>query len=352
MIDSLYCASSYLELRYIEKDGVDFAEGLANRRPYLPEQSGLCEVGSAEEVNRAIATALMGLSSRRLGLLLSGGMDSGVLASYMSGADAYTFRFLGGDFQGEELERAEAIAERNGMHLHYVDIGWETVECLTPNVMRAKGAPVHSIEPQVLQAALQAKADGIECMVIGDAADYVFGGMDKLLAHEWSVGDFRERYCCVKPEEVLIDPFDMSYVYARYRKPDGNIDLLGFYDKVITEESYASYQNAFAAAGLDFIDPYENLVVRGGLDLQRIRAGEPKYLMRELFSLRYPGLPIPEKIPMPRPVDAYFADWAGPRRPEFREDIDMAKYTGNQKWQLWCLESFLDMVDEGDKHSS
>ena len=49
---------------------------------------------------------------------------------------------------------------------------------------------------------------------------------------------------------------------------------------------------------------------------------------------------------MPRPVDAYFKDWEGPKRPEFREDIDMSKLTGNQKWQLYCLEKFLDMNEK------
>ena len=49
---------------------------------------------------------------------------------------------------------------------------------------------------------------------------------------------------------------------------------------------------------------------------------------------------------MPRPVDIYFKDWAGPTRPEFRRDIDMSILTGNQKWLLYSLEQFLNMVDE------
>ena len=61
--------------------------------------------------------------------------------------------------------------------------------------------------------------------------------------------------------------------------------------------------------------------------------------------MRYPDIPVPEKLPMPRPVDMYFKDWEGPKRPEFKPDLDMTKYTGNQKWLLWCLEQFLNMVD-------
>ena len=49
--------------------------------------------------------------------------------------------------------------------------------------------------------------------------------------------------------------------------------------------------------------------------------------------------------PMPRPVDQYFKNWSGPTRPEFRKDIDMSRYTGNQKWLIWCLEQFLNYAD-------
>ena len=82
------------------------------------------------------------------------------------------------------------------------------------------------------------------------------------------------------------------------------------------------------------------------LDLNRVRNGESKYLIRELFSKCYPEIPVPEKTPMPRPVDEYFKNWKGPRRVEFRDDIDMSKLSGNQKWQLYCLEQFLNMIEE------
>lgn len=81
------------------------------------------------------------------------------------------------------------------------------------------------------------------------------------------------------------------------------------------------------------------------LDLSRVRRGESKYLIRELFRRRYPGLAIPDKIPMPRPVEQYFINWQGPTRPEFRNDIDIMTLTGDQKWQLYCLEKFLDIYD-------
>lgn len=73
-------------------------------------------------------------------------------------------------------------------------------------------------------------------------------------------------------------------------------------------------------------------------DLTRIRNGESKYLIRELFKIRYPEFPVPVKLPMSRPIDSSFANWGGPIRPEYKECIDIKNYDGNQRWLTWCLE--------------
>ena len=73
---------------------------------------------------------------------------------------------------------------------------------------------------------------------------------------------------------------------------------------------------------------------------------DTKYLIRDLFRMKYPETTVPIKQPMPRPVDAYFVDWKGPKRKEFREDIEIAKYSGNQKWLLYCLERFLNKYEK------
>lgn len=336
-----YCMSSFLAFRYVEKDGVDFFPGVRHKNASLPAESECLLVGSAEEVDTGLNKRFEALNGN-LGLLLSGGMDSACLASYMpQGSHAYTFRFEG-NYASEELKRAEKIAEINTLQLHYVDINWEKVLSCLPALMARKGAPVHSIEPQIYLAARQAQMDGVDKMVIGDAADFVFYGLDGLLAHDWDFDGFVRRSMYIDPQEILVHPSDITYLYERYRRGKG-IDFLAFYDKSIAEESYGSYENAFAAAGMAYVDPYENFRMVSPLDLKRTRQGESKYYIRELFRSKYPQLQLPEKYPMPRPVDEYFKDWQGPTRTEFRQDIDISRYSGNQKWLLWCLEKFLDM---------
>ncbi len=344
MIDKKYCMSSYMAFRYIEKNGVDFYKngGVHKNIVPIPDDQRIL-VYTSEDIDREIEKQMDQFGNRKKGILLSGGMDSAIVASYMPGSDAYTFRFLRGEYQKEELARAEYYAKYYGLNLHYVDISWDTVISHLEPVMRSKAAPVHSIEPQILQAALQAKDDGIELMFVGESSDLIFGGMDGLLAKDWTFDEFMNRYIFTKPEDVLVEPVSMKYVFERYRKDGDKIDFLKFMDNVFSIESSSSYLNAFNAAGMPYYDPYARLKMADELDLYRVRHGEPKYMIRELMHKKYPDIPVPNKVPMPRPVDAYFKTWEGPMRPEFRKDIDMSKFTGNQKWQMYCLERFLDM---------
>lgn len=346
MVDKSYCMSSYLSMRYVEDDDKQFYEGLHHQIYKQQPIERKVIVSDVQDVDLAIRNVFRRVANEKLGMLLSGGMDSSILAAYMpEGSDAYTFRFMGGKYQHEELERAEYFAKYYNLNLHYVDIDWNTVVNNIDKVIEKKGAPVHSIEPQLYAAAMQAKKDGVTMLVIGDAADYVFGGMDGLLSKNWSYDQYVKRSIYVDPVEVLKEPYDMNYLFERYRLGKNSIDYIRFYDEIVTDESYATYENAFEAAEIDFIDPYELLKLGKPIDLGRIRNGDSKYLVRELFRMKYPETPVPQKHPMPRPVDAYFEKWEGPKRKEFRDDIDIKKYTGNQKWLLWCLEYFLNKME-------
>lgn len=303
-------------------------------------------VGSAEDTDIALRNVYRMITHERLGILLSGGMDSAILATYMpKGSDAYTFRFVGGEFAQDELHRAETFAAYCGLKLHYVDIDWNIVESSVDECMKHKGAPVHNIEPQLYYAAKQAKSDGITMLVIGDGADYVFGGMNGLYSRNWSYDEFVKRYIYIDPKDVLVDPGDINPIFEQYRLGPNSIDFIRLLDEICIDESYASYENALDAAEMPFIDPYDHLRLSHPLDLSRLRNGDSKYIVRELFRMRYCDIPVPQKNPMPRPVDKYFADWEGPVRPEFRKDIDMSKYNGNQRWLLWCAERYLNIID-------
>ena len=107
MINKNFCMSSYLAFRYIEREGMDFYEGLHHENIPLPNPEQFTYVHTAQDIDHAIQKVFDSLQGEKLGICLSGGMDSAILAAYMRGCDAYTFRFLGGEYQKEELARAE-----------------------------------------------------------------------------------------------------------------------------------------------------------------------------------------------------------------------------------------------------
>lgn len=348
MVDKDFCLSSYIAFRYIWKDGADFAEGFRHcNYPPIPEKERI-PVKSAEDMDREIRAQFEQLYRKyqHIGILLSGGMDSANLAAYLRpGSHAYTFTTRESSVFDQDVQRAQSYCRKWDLEHHLIEISFQDYEQFTPAVIRHKFAPVHSIEPQILKAALEAKKDGVQLMIVGESADLIFGGMDKLIAPEWTLDAFERRYTFLEPSLVLKNPVDMHPLFEHYRKGAEGIDHLRFMDEVFAIESSSSYLNAFGTAWLPYYDPYARLVMADPLDMERVRSGEPKYLVRNLFALKYPGTPIPEKIPMPRPVDAVFAHWNGPTRPEFRSDIPMERLSGNQKWQLWCAELFLNMLD-------
>lgn len=342
-----FCLSSYMAFRYIWKDGVDFFKGFhhSNYEPIKDEDK--IPVVTSEDIDREIQKQIDNLYKKydNIGILLSGGMDSANLAGYLKpGSHAYTFYSTTGVFDAD-VERAKKYCKKFGLTHHLIEITFEDLKQYTPIVMSRKYAPVHSIEPQIYKAAMMAKKDGVEMILVGESADLIFGGMDKLISPEWSFDGFKNRYTFLEPSLVLRNPVDQSELYEKYRIDDERIDHMRFMDEVFAIESSSSYLNAFACADLPYYDPYARLVMTEPLDMNRVRNGEPKYLVRGLYAIKYPDLEIPFKIPMPRPVDSVFKDWIGPTRSEFRKDIPMSQLTGNQKWQLWCAELFLNMYD-------
>ena len=107
MIDKSYCMSSFLSLRYVEDDNKQFFDGLKHQVYKQKPMDYKVFVSNAQDVDIALRNVFRRITHEKLGMLLSGGMDSSILASYMpEGSNAYTFRFLGGKYQSDELERA------------------------------------------------------------------------------------------------------------------------------------------------------------------------------------------------------------------------------------------------------
>lgn len=345
MIDKNFCMSSYLMYRYVYDSNRTFSKGTPcqlvdlnfDRRPVISKDSLLDAL--QHFVNQAC-------NNGKAALALSGGIDSAVLARLVpEGTKAYTFRcIVPGIRVTDESETAGKWAEMNNLDHEIIDIYWEDIVPAADVCMKHKGAPIHSIEAQIYLAAKKAVTEGKTKFILGENADIIYGGMDGLLAKDWLFSEFVDRYTYVMPYRVLRDPLMLLDPYKEFER-DGHIDGHDFINTYFRQEALGTYTNACEAAGVDFVGPYSLTYMDCPIDYERIRSGDTKYIIRELFRELYPGVNAPEKIPMPRPVNEWFADWKGPRRPEFIPHCT-DNMTGDQKWMVWCLERYLDMIEE------
>lgn len=338
------CMSSYLMYRYIFKEGICFNKNYPCRIVDIGFERNV--VNTAEDLIVELKKIVVNATKDGKAILaLSGGIDSAILARFMpKGSTAYTFRcIVPGVNVIDESIQAAYWAELNGLKHEVINITWDDVERVIDELIKHKGAPIHSIEVQIYLAALRAKESGASRLIFGENADIIYGGMDGLLKKDWSYEEFISRYIYVNPNLVLRNPIITYEPFMEFVE-NGKIDSYAFINHYFRQEALGTYINACETAGIDFIGPYSLTKLGMPLDLKRIRNGEPKYLIREAFSLLYPGINIPPKIPMPRPVNEWFSSWRGPVGEPFVSDC--VKYLdGNQKWMVWCLERSLKALE-------
>lgn len=344
-VDKNYCMSSYLSFRYVADKEILFKEGIVHKdHEQIPEENKIpCR--DAEEIDRNISEILGKVDLSKVAVFLSGGMDSAILASYMpKGTRAYTAKCVA-ESAIDETEMAGRICEINGLEHIIVDVTWEDYVNTMDDLMRRDGSPFIPNEPQAYMMAKKIVEDGANLVIYGNCADSEFGGMDKLLSKDWDYDGWVKRFTFLDPQKVLRNPCDVRDVYERYRMGDTGIDYVKFIKDVYAESSSAAYTNACKLAGLQYLDPYERLKMGIPLDLNRVRSGESKYLIRELFQKKYPKLDIPEKLGMSRPAEEWMQGWEGPERKEFIHGC-ADNLSGEQKLLLYSLERFLDLLEE------
>lgn len=338
--------SLYLAFRYIKDENINFFEGLTHKNFKAKSPSLIQKVKTISDMDRIIREKVEEFYiPNKTAILLSGGMDSAILAAYLpKGTKAYTFKCVA-ENAIDETSQAKKYVDAYGLNHEIVNMYWRDFEDLTPEILKFNGVPFHSIEVQLVKVAKLAKSQGIERFIIGESADLIFGGMDKLISKEWNYDDFVKRYNFTEPKDALKDYVSVNDIYEKYRLPNNKIDYLTFMDEIFAFESSGSYMHAFEKEGIEYLDPYSFMRMADPLDLNRVRNGESKYMVRELFAKCYPDIPVPTKIPMPRATTQWLKDFKASRDEFVPNCTD--KMTGDQKWQIYCLETFLNMHDKG-----
>jgi len=164
------------------------------------------------------------------------------------------------------------------------------------------------------------------------------------LSKDWTLNDFIKRYTFIEPEIVLHNPISMKDIYEEFLFQN-KLDVQKFLKVIFGRDTLGAFTNGITSAGCYIISPYSYLNLTIPLDLDRIRKGETKYILREIFNQLYPEIEIPDKIAFARPMDQWLSYWEGPNRVEFLDNIDINQFTGNQKWLIYCLDRFMHLFN-------
>lgn len=347
-VDKMYCMSSFLMYRIVVDENKIFSEKYPIKMMPFPKNRE--RITSSEQLLEFLKYEMeKRTQGKKCGLALSGGIDSAILLKLMpKNSIAYTFKCIvpGVEVTDETVRAKEYIdyAMPEGIEHKIVPVYWEDMESLSVPLMKKKGAPIHSIEVQICKAALQAKKDGCDIFIFGETADCIYGGHSQLLSKDWTIGEFIERWSFVPAYKVLREPMMILEPYKQYEE-NGYVDVPSFLTYFESVASLNSYLNACGLADMELFAPYAYTIMNDKLDLQRVRRGENKYLIREIFNKLYSDFEIPDKVPMPRPTNEWLKEWTGPTRSEFWPNCT-ENMTGDQKWLVWILEKFLNLLEE------
>lgn len=341
--DRQFCCDAFLMYRYIVDENKSFRSDI---KPFFFKKDH-CKyhINGVDDIADAIKSYIDEILSLggKIGLALSGGIDSAILAKYVpKDTMTYTFRCVAPGTV-DETAQAKVYAQRCNLQHTVVDVTWQDYLESSKVLMAHKGAPIHSIEPQIFKAATLAREQGVTHMLFGENADIIFGGMDGLLKKDWSFNEFVERYSYINPSRILKNGTQWLDPFEKYRHGD-KIDFYGFITEFFYLEANNSYENACATAGVKYASPFNRMSLDFVLDYDRIRKGDTKYLLRQLFNKLYPDLGQPVKIPMPRAVSQWLETWEGPTRQEFIPNC-ISGLNADQKWMVFILERFLNQID-------
>ncbi len=213
-----YCMSSYLTFRYVYDKNICFKDGILYRDHELIVDDRKTPCKTAEEIDDNIRKILSEIKLDHVAVLLSGDMDSAILASYMpAGTKAYTARCIGKKAV-DETEQAKKYCNIYGLEHAVVDIIWDDYVTTMDELMLCDGSPIIPNGPQAYKLEKIAKQDGVTCILYGDCADIksidpyerlkmkepldltrVRNGESKYLIRDW----FRMRYPSLDVPEKL-----------------------------------------------------------------------------------------------------------------------------------------------------
>lgn len=299
-------------------------------------------IEDCSDLDRELRQLISKFGTSHSGLLLSGGIDSAIIASYLpENTDVFTIQF-DSVFDSQEADFAAHYSQIFKLNHHIVKVSWQDYLSFHDLLSESRRSPLHPIEVPLYKAALAAAELGIKQLFVGNGADSNFGGMDKLLANDYTLESFCKRYFFVDPKIILRSWTDEMVDLSRFG--DSKFDVISFLRCVHGAAIDSTFHHAIESAGLSVVAPFEEFRP-AYLDLERVRTGDPKYIIRQLFEMRYPDMRARQKVPFARPMQDFMNGIDMPTARIFHDQYPWSELTGDQKFLVWSLSRFLSLVD-------
>ncbi len=155
------------------------------------------------DIDNAFKAVLENVDWSKTGIMLSGGVDSVLVASYApKGTLAFTLKYP--EMEGiDETADARHFAEALGLKLIEVPVTFEDVLGYQDVLMKFRKEPLQAIEVPLYKIGLVAREHGLDSLLTGLGADTKFGGFYRLMSRTWTKEEFIEAYRFVDPAKML-----------------------------------------------------------------------------------------------------------------------------------------------------
>lgn len=297
-------------------------------------------IEAAKILKEEVESVIHNKDPQKIGILLSSGIDSASVA-YCLPSGCHAFYVTYDQATSEDMSSVEKYAAVNGLELHKVYVDDKTYRKWVPILMRVKKSPLHPCEIAVAEALQCAQTLGINIVFAGWGCDTYFGGMDKLLSRDYSTAhEFAERYTYLQPNIVLKNPDENVQMYFDRYQTEFGFDTFRFLEENYHGMTLQSFYYLPKMFHIQMKCPWGSIGLNEPLDLNKIRNGQPKYIVADAFKHLSGCLSIPEKVPFTRPDYIDCIDKL--KQFDFISSNSFAKLTPQQKWMTFILCAFIE----------
>lgn len=322
---------------YEVKPGTVHQYTIKNTVPQIVQYSSLIPVDKStasieeniERLEELLSKAIKRqcLSDVEIGLMLSGGLDSATVATFMdSPAGKKAYCFADPNQLHPETEKAKQIAKKNNFIFREVKISAREIGSLLQQCTYFNDEPV--ARPHSLAAYAIAKAaneDGIKVLMTGEGGDEIFAGYQRYLTgfpdeHHHLV--YANNLAAKQRNDLL---FKSDYVFPGREKIATGLKQHDFINRQLFYDQQTFLQHFLQRSDrMGMASSVENRVPLLDLELlkfvnsipgeQKIKNNQLKYLQRRVLSKYFSESFIDQpKLPFDFPVENYFKkesrDW-------------------------------------------